>query len=91
MQAGGANGRFSPDYIFEGAEPRMTQRTRKLAGTIVLLLFLSVYALVAMLVAVVLQVNASKTVELIYYVVAGLLWVLPAGALITWMQRPDEG
>jgi hypothetical protein len=69
----------------------MTQRTRKLAGTIVLLLFLSIYALVAMLVAVVLQVNASKTVELIYYVVAGLLWVLPAGALITWMQRPDEG
>jgi peptidoglycan/LPS O-acetylase OafA/YrhL len=69
----------------------MTPRTRKLAGTIVLLLFLSVYALIAMLVAVVLQVNASKTVELIYYVVAGLLWVLPAGALITWMQRPDGG
>lgn len=69
----------------------MTQRTRKLAGTILLLLFLSVYALIAMLVAVVLQVNASKTVELIYYVVAGLLWVLPAGALVTWMQRPDEG
>lgn len=69
----------------------MTSRTRKLAGTIVLLLFLSVYALIAMLVAVVLQVNASKTVELIYYVVAGLLWVLPAGALITWMQRPDGG
>jgi peptidoglycan/LPS O-acetylase OafA/YrhL len=69
----------------------MTPRTRKLAGTIVLLIFLSVYALIAMLVAVVLQVNASKTVELIYYVVAGLLWVLPAGALITWMQRPDGG
>ena len=67
----------------------MTSRTRKLAGTIVLLVFLSVYALVAMLVAVALQVNASKTVELIYYVVAGLLWVLPAGAVITWMQRPD--
>ena len=67
----------------------MNSRTRKLAGTIVLLLFLSVYALVAMLVAVALQVNASKTVELIYYVVAGLLWVLPAGAVITWMQRPD--
>ena len=69
----------------------MTSRTRKLAGTIVLLVFLSVYALVAMLVAVALQVNASKTVELIYYVVAGLLWVLPAGAVITWMQRPDGG
>lgn len=65
----------------------MTPRTRKFVGAIVLLVFLSAYALIAMLVAVVLQVNASKLVELIYYVVAGLLWVLPAGALITWMQR----
>lgn len=67
----------------------MTQRTRKLVGTILLLAFLAVYALAAMLVAVALQVNASKTVELAYYVVAGLLWVLPAGLLVTWMQRPD--
>ena len=69
----------------------MTPRMRKLAGTILLLVFLSAYALVAMLVAVALQVNASKTVELIYYVVAGLLWVVPAGAVITWMQRPGPG
>ena len=67
----------------------MTARTRKFVGTVVLLLFLAVYALVAMLVAVVLQVNAGKLVELVYYVVAGLLWVLPAGLLVRWMQRPD--
>ena len=68
----------------------MTIRQRKLAGTIALLVFLAVYALAAMLVAVVLQVNASKTVELFYYVVAGLAWVIPAGAIIKWMQKPDE-
>lgn len=67
----------------------MTPRTRKFVGAIILLVFLAAYALIAMLVAVVLQVNASKLVELVYYVVAGLLWVLPAGTLITWMQRPD--
>ena len=44
----------------------------------------------ALAAAVVLQVqNASKLVELIYYVVAGLLWVLPAGFVIKWMQQPD--
>jgi hypothetical protein len=64
-------------------------RTRKLVGTVLLLVFISVYALVAMLVAVALQVNASRLVELAYYVVAGLLWVIPAGALIWGMQRPD--
>jgi len=67
----------------------MSIRTRKLIGTIVLLLFVAVYALIAMLVAIVLQVNASKVVELAFYVVAGLAWVIPAGILIRWMQRPD--
>jgi hypothetical protein len=67
----------------------MTMRTRKLLGTIALLVFLGVYALLAMLVAITLQVNASKMVELAYYVIAGLLWVLPAALLIRWMARPD--
>jgi hypothetical protein len=67
----------------------MTIRTRKLVGAIALLVFLTIYALAAMMAAIVLQVNASKLVELIYYPVAGLLWVLPAMWLIKWMQRPD--
>ncbi len=69
----------------------MTQSTRKLIGTVVLLVFLTVYAFVAMLVAVALQVDAGKWTELGYYVVAGLLWVIPAGLLIRWMSRPDPG
>jgi hypothetical protein len=68
----------------------MTIRTRKFIGAIVLLAFVAVYALAAMMVAVVLQVNGSKLAELIYYPVAGLLWVLPAMWLVKWMQRPDE-
>jgi hypothetical protein len=67
----------------------MTLRTRKLVGAIALLVFLALYALAAMMVAIVLQVSASKLVELIYYPVAGLLWVLPAMWLVKWMQRPD--
>lgn len=66
----------------------MTVRTRKLVGAIALLVFLAVYALAAMMVAVVLQVSASKFAELVYYPVAGLLWVLPAMWLVRWMQRP---
>jgi hypothetical protein len=65
----------------------MTAHARKFVGTIVLVVFLAVYALLAMLTAVLLQVNSSKTIELLYYVLAGLLWVLPAGWLIRWMQR----
>lgn len=67
----------------------MTIRTRKLVGAVALIAFLALYALVAMMVAIVLQVSDSKAVELIYYPVAGLLWVLPAMWLVKWMQRPD--
>lgn len=68
----------------------MSIRTRKLVGTILLLAFLILYALAAMLAAVVLQVRATPLVELAYYVVAGLAWVIPAGLLISWMARPDR-
>jgi hypothetical protein len=67
----------------------MTGRARKFVGAIALLALVALYALAAMMVAIVLQVGASKVAELIYYPVAGLLWVLPAMWLVKWMQRPD--
>ena len=69
----------------------MTMRTRKLIGTILLLLLIVVYSLGAMAVAMVLQMqNANKIIELIYYLVAGTLWVIPAAIIIKWMQKWDE-
>lgn len=65
-------------------------RTRKLVGTIVLLVFLIVYAFLAMTAAIVLQVRASKFVEVLYYFVAGLAWLPPAAWVIWWMQKPDK-
>jgi hypothetical protein len=71
-------------------ETFMTMRMRKLVGTILLMLFLAAYAVVTTSVAVVLQVrNASGLVEVLFYVVAGLAWVIPAALLIRWMERPD--
>lgn len=67
----------------------MTMRMRKLVGTIVLLVFIILYAFAAMLAAIVLQVNGSKLVEVVYYFVAGLAWLPPAAFIIWWMQRPD--
>ncbi|MCC7254157.1 DUF2842 domain-containing protein [Hyphomicrobium sp.] len=67
----------------------MTLRTRKLVGAVALIVFLAVYALAAMMAAIMLQVNGSTIAELVYYPVAGLLWVLPAMWLVRWMLRPD--
>ncbi len=70
----------------------MRMRTRKLIGTIILFIIIPLYALLAMVVAVTLEVNTtSKWIELVFYVVAGLLWVLPAGLIIQWMSRDDAG
>lgn len=68
----------------------MTMRTRKLVGTILLMVMITIYALLAMVVAVILEVTTtSKLVELVYYAVAGLLWVLPAAWIIRWMSQDD--
>lgn len=68
----------------------MSSRTRKLIGTFVLLAFLTVYALLAMTVAVTLEVHTtSKWIELAFYAVAGLIWVIPAAGIISWMSKPD--
>lgn len=67
----------------------MNIRTRKLIGAVLLLVFIAAYALLTMAVAVLLQVSESKWVELAFYIVGGLAWVIPAGLLIRWMVRPD--
>lgn len=70
----------------------MSPRLRKLAGAIALLALIAVYSLLVLAVAVVLQMSAaSKLVELVFYLVAGLLWTLPAGWIIYWMQQTPRG
>jgi hypothetical protein len=68
----------------------MTIRTRKLIGTVGLLLLVSVWGLFAMALAQSALTNINGLVATIYYVVAGLGWVLPAMPLINWMSKPDK-
>ncbi|MEI9805476.1 MAG: DUF2842 domain-containing protein [Pseudolabrys sp.] len=68
----------------------MTIRTRKLIGTVALLLLAAVWALFAMALAQSVLTNINGFVAAIYYVVAGLGWVLPAMPLISWMSKPDR-
>jgi NhaP-type Na+/H+ or K+/H+ antiporter len=65
-------------------------RTRKFVGTIVLLLLVAVWVLLAMTLAQSVLTNINGFVAAIYYIVAGLGWVLPAMPLISWMARPDS-
>jgi hypothetical protein len=64
-------------------------RTRKLIGTVALLVLVTVWALLAMGFAQMLELSHNRVLEIAYYVVAGLGWALPAMPLISWMSRPD--
>jgi len=65
-------------------------RTRKFVGTIALLLLITVWALLAMALAQFALRSASGIVAALFYLVAGLGWVLPAMPLVAWMVRPDR-
>jgi hypothetical protein len=68
---------------------RMTIRQRKLIGTIALIVLVGVWSLLAMALAQSVLTSINGFVAAIYYVVAGLGWVLPAMPLVKWMTRPD--
>ena len=67
----------------------MTIRTRKFLGTIFLLVLVVVWSLLGMTIAQTPWLANSGLMKVIFYVVAGLGWVLPAMPIISWMSRPD--
>ena len=68
----------------------MRQKLRKIVGAAALVLFIPFYALLAMTVAGGRLPNTSILTQTLFYAVGGLLWVIPAGLIIRWMQRPDR-
>ncbi|HZP69644.1 MAG TPA: DUF2842 domain-containing protein [Pseudolabrys sp.] len=68
----------------------MSIRTRKLIGTFALLALVVFWGLLAMALAQSVLTDINGWVAAIYYVVAGLGWVLPAMPLVSWMARPDS-
>ena len=66
----------------------MPVRFRKLIGAVALFVLVIVWALVAMAAAQFPAIRDSTVLSILYYVIAGLGWVLPAMPLISWMSRP---
>ena len=68
----------------------MPVRLKKLIGTVLLVLLVCVYAIVATVVAVAQLGESSAFVHLAYFLFTGLLWVLPAMLIISWMAKPPK-
>jgi hypothetical protein len=67
----------------------MPSRLRKFIGSILLIALISFWALLAMALAQSVLTDINGFIAAIFYVVAGLGWVLPAMPLVSWMARPD--
>ena len=65
----------------------MVPSFRKFVGMVLLVTFVIVYAFTAMVIGDMTLQQASHLVSFAYFAVAGLLWVIPAGAIIWWMER----
>lgn len=66
----------------------MSQNTRKIIGTILLIALVVLYALVATAIAVAQLADASGFVQMMYFLLTGFLWVVPAMFIIKWMLKP---
>lgn len=71
------------------------RRLRVFIGTVVILVFVCVYALVAMALAESRVVDAPKLVQTVVYLLLGIAWIFPLLPLIKWMEGPklrfDDG
>ena len=68
----------------------MPSRLRKFIGSILLLALVVFWSLLTMALAQSVLTDINGWVAALFYVVAGLGWVLPAMPLISWMARPDK-
>lgn len=65
----------------------MPVRLKKLIGVVILLALVIVYAVFATAYASLYLGDAPGYVHLLYFLVTGLLWVVPAMFVIRWMER----
>jgi membrane protein implicated in regulation of membrane protease activity len=68
----------------------MRKRTRKLIGTAAILLVVIVYGPLAMALADSRIALAPQPLQVVAFVVLGLVWILPLMPLIRWMEKPDQ-
>ena len=68
---------------------RLSMRTRKLIGMVVLLFWMTIYTLVAAgLLSLIPQIDFLFVLPA--YIIAGIAWVFPVKYLLNWMQAPEE-
>jgi hypothetical protein len=66
----------------------MPDTLRKIIGTILMVVLVLVYALLAVTIASATLGTSPWYIHLLYFFLTGFLWILPAMGIIKWMHRP---
>jgi len=69
----------------------MPVRLRKLVGAIALFVLVTVWALLDMALARFPVIRDHTILSVLYYMIAGLGWILPAMPLVSWMSARPSG
>jgi hypothetical protein len=65
----------------------LSPRAKKLIATLALIVWLPLYALIAMRIGVAVLPGAGAFATFVYYALAGTVWIIPVGLLLPWMHR----
>ncbi len=68
----------------------MPIRLKKLIGTILLIVLVITYALVATIVAVAQLPQSGPLAHFAFFFFTGILWILPAMGIIKWLLLPPR-
>jgi hypothetical protein len=68
----------------------MRIRIRKLVGAVALLALAAFWPLLTLAFGYSAISHFYAPAQLIFFLVFGLIWLIPAGFLIRWMHRPDR-
>lgn len=75
--------------MYIGIVMRINNRIKKLIGTIVIPIWLIFFIGIVAVLAEILLPNLNGFMVFLFYLVAGLIWVVPVLPIISWMQREN--
>jgi len=65
----------------------MKKRSKKLIGSIIIILYLIIYALIAMKIGTEILNQTSAILQTIYYAISGIVWIIPVMIIMKKIEK----
>ena len=75
--------------MYIGIVMKINNRIKKLIGTIIIPIWLIIFIGIVAIVAEILLSDLNGLMVFLFYLVSGLIWIIPIMPIISWMQREN--